>query len=282
MTKISLMGNGFVGSNFARMFPEVEIEPRDITCPINRDVLYTISTVDNYWPIKGDLQKDIDTNLRLLMDVLPNVTGSFTFLSSWFVYGYGTGSAFDCAAHETDCCSPFGFYSITKLAAERLIQSYIATISPTGSQSGPSNYKILRLCNVVGNDPRASKQKGAIHYLAKLVLAGETVPVYDGDCFRDYLHVEDVCRAIDTCMRLAPQNSITNIGRGCSFRTKDLVEYMIARTGSPSKIEVVPTPQFHKTVQVENFWMNTERLYSLGFRPKYSIKDTVDQILTST
>ena len=46
---ISLYGPGFIGRNFYHMYePEVEIVNKDDRKPKSDDILYTISTVDNY------------------------------------------------------------------------------------------------------------------------------------------------------------------------------------------------------------------------------------------
>jgi hypothetical protein len=84
-------GSGFVGSNFAKLYPQKSIiMPRDENWSENmKDVLYLISTTHNYH-VFDDLHKDINTNLNKLMDVLPNVQGTFNFVSSWFVYGEGS------------------------------------------------------------------------------------------------------------------------------------------------------------------------------------------------
>jgi len=278
MKPISLLGAGFIGSHYAAAFPAVCVEPRDCVVPSCPDVLFTRSTVDNYWPLKGDLQRDIDTNLRHLMEVLPNVTGSFTFLSSWFVCA-NAGTSPDHPARESDCCRPTGFYSITKLAAEHLIQSYCATAA-TGLVKGPASYRILRLCNVIGNDPRAGKQKNALEHMLGKVVRGEAVQVYEGDNFRDYLHVDDVCRAIALCIEAAPLNAIVHIGRGESSRVQDLIGYAIRRTGSASRIERVPVPAFHQIVQVPDFWLDTTRLRQLGFAPRYTVWESIDKIVS--
>ncbi len=282
---LSLMGNGFIGSRYSDFYPDTYVEPRDTITPVNSDVLYTISTTDNYSPLKMDLHKDVDTNLTHLMKTLPNVMGRFTFLSSWFVYGFNNwGHHPAWRAKESHLCNPKGFYSATKLCAEQLIQSYCATVDSCKYRSdvqvlGPSSYQILRLSNVIGNDPRAGKQKNALEWLLTKVIAGEDVPVYEGDNFRDFLHVDDVCSAINLCMKNGSPNEIYNIGRGESHKMVDIIDYAIDRVESFSKIVWVPVPDFHKIVQVQDFFLDTTKLRNLGFKPKYTIWESVDKVL---
>jgi dTDP-glucose 4,6-dehydratase len=143
------------------------------------------------------------------------------------------------------------------------------------------SYQILRLCNVVGNDPRANSQKNALEMILTKIVKNEPVQVYQGDNYRDFLHVDDVCRAINLCINKGPVNGVINIGRGESYRIIDLVEYAKQKVKSSSKIEIIPAPPFHKVVQVENFFMDTAALNTLGFIPSLSISETVDKILAN-
>jgi nucleoside-diphosphate-sugar epimerase len=226
--------------------------------------------------MRGDFHVDIDTNLTHLMDVLPNVRGTFVYLSSWFCYGDRHGACVSpyMDAHEDDPCRPTGFYSITKLAAEQLIKSYCETVG-----QGPSSYRILRLCNVIGNDPRAGKQKNALEYLLRRLVNDEPVQIYEGDNYRNYLHVDDVVRAIHLCLIKGELNSIYNIGAPESVRLIDLIEHARDRLGSISSITRVPVPPFHKIVQVPDFWMNTDKVKALGFTPETDAFGAVDKVL---
>lgn len=265
-------GTGFILSRYAQLYPEAFVEPRDRLFSTHPNALYGISTTDNYAPKRGDLTIDVDTNVLHLLKVLPNVPGVFSFLSSWFVAA-NAGQDPDAPAREDCACDPRGFYSASKLLAEHLIRSYQQTISERP-------YRILRLCNVLGNDPRANKQKNALEHLLRLVVHGETVPIYEGTNFRNFLHVNDVCRAIHLCLsRDDTLNGIINIGAPQSVQLIDLIEHAKERVGSTSPIVRVPVPPFHRIVQVPDFFFNTDRLQSLGFTPKGDAFGAVDRVL---
>lgn len=273
--RLSCMGIGFILGRYCELYPETFPEARDALKPRYEDVLYGRSTVSNYNVLKPEtLKLDVETNLCHLLDVLPNVRGSFAFLSSWFVYGDTS------ACRETDCCRPTGLYSISKLAAEQMLQSYCATAS-AGLVQGPSSYRILRLCNVIGNDPRAGKQKNALEYMLSRVARGEDVDVYEGENYRNYLHIDDVCRGINLCLAKGDANTIYNIGASQSVRMIDLIEHAKARVGSKSRINIVPVPAFHKIVQVQNFWMDTTKASILGFTPELDAFEAVDKVLAN-
>jgi len=279
---VSVMGVGFVGGAYCRLYPnETHPEPRDALKPRYDDVIFTRSTVSNYNVLKPEtLKLDVETNLSHLLDVLPNVKGSFSFVSSWFVFGRGVGQTYCYSAHEDDRCSPTGLYSITKRAAEEVVQSYCATVA-AGLVQGPSSYRILRLCNVIGNDPRAGKQKNALEYMLKRVANGEDVNVYEGDNYRNFLHIDDVCRGIRLCATEGKPNTIYNIGAPQSVRMIDLIEHAKWKVGSDSIINVVPAPAFHKIVQTQDFWLDTARISGLGFVPEMDAFQAVDRVLAN-
>ena len=83
-------GSGFVGRNFIRMHEgciQINREERE---PQSKDILYFISTVDNY-NVFDDLTLDVETNLKVLCKVLEHCKDkdiTFNFISSWFVHYY--------------------------------------------------------------------------------------------------------------------------------------------------------------------------------------------------
>ncbi len=273
--KTSIMGMGFIGSRYHQLYPdETTPEPRDTVLPTEANVLFTRSTTSNYAPTRGDLHVDIDTNLTHLMDVLPYVKGEFSFLSSWFCYGRTAGVNSLYPACESDPCDPNGFYGITKLAAEKLTRSYC--------QMQGSPYRILRLCNVIGNDPRASKTKNALEMMLAKVARGEDVELYTGDAYRAVMHVDDVCRAIHLCLSTDKTlDSITNIGPTSSTRMFDLLQHALHVTGSKSRVTLVAPPRFHQLVQVDSFHMCTTKLRGFGFVPEMDAYQAVERVIAN-
>lgn len=266
---ISLYGAGFVGGKFAKMYePYVEIQGRDERQPISKEILYFISTTHNYH-VKDDITKDVDTNLRVLCETLDYCRSQdivFNFVSSWFVYGHTS----NLPAVEHSRCNPTGFYSITKKCAEDLIKSFADL---TGMK-----YRILRLCNVVGHDPNATRQKNALVWMINELKANRDIKLYDNGCHsRDIMHVDDVCRAIWTVMDKGELNEIYNIGSGKPTTVSEIISLANYYIKSRGKIESIDPPQFHKDVQTTSFWLNTNKLKSLGFEQhitnEFIIKD---------
>ena len=263
-------GHGFVGSEFVRQYPNCIVNDRNDYTVKSKNILYLISTISNYNMLK-DPYIDIETNLMVLMKVLEqcqNKDVTFNFVSSWFVYGDT-----DMPAYEDSFCRPTGFYSITKKAAEDLLVCYSKVFN--------IKYRILRLANVVGRgDSKASLQKNALQHLITQLKENKDINLYDnGNMYRDYIHVTDVCRGINLVIDKGEINSIYNIGNGKPIKFKTIIDYAHSMLNSQSKMINIDPPNFHKIVQVHSMFMNTEMLQKMGYKPLYRMEQIVEDMI---
>ena len=268
---ISVYGaSGFIGSRFCNLYPdEVVKQDRDERKPRTNDILYLISTVDNY-NIHSNITLDVETNLKVLCEVLDHCRErdiTFNFISSWFVYGEQ-----ELPASEEAHCKPTGFYSITKKAAEDLLISFCRTYGV--------NYRIMRLCNVMGTgDTKSSSKKNALTNMINTLKKDEEVYIYDdGTPLRDVMHINDVCAAIKLVMDRGNLNDVYNIGSGQPTAIGDIVGKAKCYLNSKSKIKSREAPDFHKIVQAKDFWLDTTKLKSLGFQQTISTDDIVKEL----
>lgn len=275
MNKINVFGaSGFIGQRFCEMYKDTVIKnERDDYEPKCNNVLYLISTIDNY-NIHNDLHIDIDTNLKVLMNVLDHVKNNpnttFNFISSWFVYGQNTKTPFK----EDDlACNPTGFYSITKRCAEQLIISFCNTFN--------IKYRIFRLANVLGEgDNKISKKKNALQFLIKEIVENNDVELYyGGNVLRDYIYVDDVCEAINHCINTAPVNEIINVGSGKPYLFLNIIKKAIDTSNSKSNIIEIKPTHFHNIVQVKNSYLDTTKLKNYGYVCKYDIDEIVKKLV---
>jgi len=264
-------GTGFIGKEFCRRYSDESILiDRSSLEPKSRQVLYLISTVDNY-NVLTDSKIDINTNLIHLMDVLDNCKNNnieFTFISSWFVYGDT-----NLPAKENSPCSPRGFYSITKYAAELLIESFCKTFN--------IKYKIIRLGNVIGNsDGKISKKKNALQYLINELKLNNKIYLYNkGNFYRDYIHVDDVVDGIKFLIDNGQNGEVYNLSCGDPIIFKDIINYAYNILGSQSEIGNMEPTDFHKIVQVESMYLDSTKLNNLGFFPKKDIYKMIDDLI---
>ena len=75
--------------------------------------------------------------------------------------------------------------------------------------------------------------------------------------YRDFIHIEDLCDAIELCMQSKYTGDI-DIGTGHPFRVRDFADDLPVRLNTPN----------------ERQWTcaNMEKIKTLGFKPKYSIE----------
>ncbi len=273
---VSVYGSsGFIGSRFCSMYTDSLRIPKEQNTPQSDNILYFISTVHNY-NIFTEPHKDIDTNLNKLIDVLEACRANsndvvFNFVSSWFVYGMNCTMD----TKETAPCDPTGFYSITKRAAEQMLICYCNTFG--------LKYRILRLTNIIGeDDKKASPQKNAIQHMIGLLKKNEPVKLYDnGSNIRDFMYIEDTCRALKCCIDNSPTNEIINISNRDPQSIGSIIRYSKEKLGSSSELISVETPHFHKVVQVRDVCLNNDKLLSYGYNPSVNTFEAVDRILAS-
>lgn len=266
-------GTGFIGSAFHRKFhnQSVVVPRKHLEVPENSKILYLISTVDNYNVLDNPFI-DIETNLTYLMEVL-NVNKDknidITFVSSWFVYGDT-----HLPARESSPCKPKGFYSITKLAAEQLLESYCKTFN--------IKYKIVRLGNVIGKgDGKASKKKNALQYLIDEMKADRDINLYNnGEFYRDFVHVDDVVDGLKFVIDKGENGEIYNLGSARKPTLfKDIIAYAKQELGSHSNIGNMEPSDFHKIVQVESMYLDSSKLGALGFFPSKGVYESIKEML---
>ena len=161
--------------------PGCVLQERGEFKPKTKDILYFVSTTHNYnIHDEGHFCDDVDLNLKYLCQVLEYCKSediTFNFISSWFVYGKTP----DMPATEESPCNPTGFYSITKKCAEDLIKSFCGTFGV--------KYRILRLCNVLGDDPRASKRKNAVSWMIQQLKEDKPISLYDNGSHLSLIHI---------------------------------------------------------------------------------------------
>jgi nucleoside-diphosphate-sugar epimerase len=268
--EINVLGRGFVGGRYAELTPNVIVNERNDYNVKTNNIVYFISTIDNY-NIHTDPYLDVETNLTTLIKTLESCKGknvTFNFISSWFVYG-----DVPLPAKEDAHCDPKGFYSITKRAAEQLLISYCETFD--------LKYRILRLSNVLGkNDMKVSKKKNALQYMINEVKNGRDINLYDnGDVYRDYTHVDDVVHAINLVIQKGKINEIYNIGNGEKVYLGDTLREVKRLTNSTSELIPVQAALFHTKVQTKNMVLDVTKLKALGYTPKYNVNSILEELI---
>ena len=229
---------------------------------------------EDHYNIHNNLSIDIETNLLTLMKMLDNIDKTkdvtVNFISSWFVYGKNNNIPFK---EDESICNPTGFYSITKLAAEKMLICFCETFN--------IKYRIFRLANVLGiGDGKISKKKNALQYLIKEAVKNQNLPLYyGGQVLRDYIHVDDVCSAIKLCTDESNYNQVINIGSGTPYKLLDIIVSAKEYAKSTSNIVKINPTGFHNIVQVRNSYLDITKLLDIGFTHKFTISDTIRELV---
>jgi dTDP-glucose 4,6-dehydratase len=170
------------------------------------------------------------------------------------------GSVPEGSSRETDELRPRNPYSASKAGADRLAYSYWAT------------YGVPVLVT------RASNNYGPYQFPEKVIPLFITnaiddipVPLYgDGLNERDWLHVDDHCRALDLLLEAGQSGEVYNIGGGNHVRNIDLTRRILALAGRP---ESLIRPVADRPGHDRRYSVDTGKLRALGWEPRVSFDE---------
>jgi len=257
-------GCGFIGSNFVRYmlrnYDYKVINVDKLTYAGNLENLSDISDHPQYEFVRGDIadkalieglaSKGIDAVINFAAEshvdrsiedprvfIETNVLGTQVLLEAARKYGilrfvqistdevYGslgpTGSF-----TETSPLTPNSPYSASKTAADLLARAY---------------YKTYGLASII---TRCSNNYGPYQFPEKLIplmisnaLEDNPLPVYgDGMNVRDWIYVEDHCRAIDLIMHKGKEGEVYNIGSNKEVPNIEIVKIILNRLNKPESL----------------------------------------------
>lgn len=216
-----------------------------------------------------DASAFVKTNVlgtQVLLDVCREFgIGRFLQISTDEVYGsLGPEGAFT----EANNLAPNSPYAASKAAADLLVRSY---------------HKTFGLDAIV---TRCSNNYGPYQFPEKLIplmisnaLQDRELPVYgDGLNVRDWIYVQDHCRAIDLVLRNGAAGEIYNVGGRCECCNIDVVRYILRRLGkSESLIRLVQDRPGHDRRYAIDCSKLEERL---GWRPLVGFEEGMNQTIS--
>lgn len=117
-------------------------------------------------------------------------------------------------------------YSASKAGADLLVRAYHETYGLP--------IVITRCSNNYG--PYQHDEK-LIPMLIRKALTDEPLPIYgDGQNVRDWLYVEDHCRAIDTVLYTGRVGEVYNVGGNNEWHNLDIAKLILAKLGKPESL----------------------------------------------
>lgn len=298
-------GCGFIGSNFVRhilhKYPDYEVINLDaLTYAGNPENLNDINADRRYRLAEGrvediglakEIMRDADSVVhfaaeshvdRSIVDAQPflmtNVIGTnamlnaakdasikrFIHISTDEVYGtLGEEGRFT----EKTPLMPNSPYAASKASADLLVRSYHETygfpaiiVRPSnnyGPYQFPEKFIPLMITNLIDNKP---------------------IPIYGkGKNVRDWLFVEDNCRAIDIVLHKGKDGEIYNVGGNAEMRNIDIARKVLSLMGKKDELITFVTdrPGHDYRYALDNSKIGNE----LGWRPSADIGDLLGKTI---
>jgi len=202
----------------------------------------------------------VSTNIQgtqLLLDAaLEHDLNQFVQISTDEVYGQTLEDDFV----EDDPLNPRNPYSATKAGADLLARSYYTTYDLP--------VLITRSSNNFG--PRQHTEK-LIPKLITRAAAGKPLPIYgDGKHVREWIYVEDNCRAINTVLENGKPGEIYNVGTDCDLQNIEVAKKIIDAVGASEElIEFVEDRPGHD----RRYALDSTKISELGWSPQWSFAE---------
>lgn len=269
MTIIVTGGAGFIGSNFIfymlRNHPDDRIICFDkLTYAGNLETLTSVMKNPCFRFVKGDIcdrqavyclfeeeRPDVVVNFAAESHVDRSIDDPEVFLDTNIK---GT-------AVMMDACRKYGIQRFHQVSTDEVYGDLpldrpdlfftettpIHTSSPYSSSKAGADLLVLAYYRTYGlpvTISRCSNNYGPYHFPEKLIplmivnaLADKPLPVYGrGENVRDWLYVEDHCKAIDLILQRGYEGEIYNIGGHNEMRNIDIVKLICKELGKPESL----------------------------------------------
>ena len=269
MTIIVTGGAGFIGSNF--VYYELEKHPEDrIVCvdkltyagnlstlapvmdrPDFRFVRMDICDREGIYKLFEEEKPDIVVNFAAESHVDRSIENPEIFLQTNII---GTSTLMDACRkygitryHQASTDEVYGDLPLDRPDLFFTEETPIHTSSPYSSSKASADLLVLAYHRTYGlpvSISRCSNNYGPYHFPEKLIplmiinaLHDKPLPVYgEGLNVRDWLYVEDHCKAIDLVMRRGRVGEIYNIGGHNEMKNIDIVKLICRELDKPESL----------------------------------------------
>ena len=216
----------------------------------------------------SESKKFVETNVlgvQTLLEVARlNSIQTFLQVSTDEVYGSIDQGSWS----ESHPLLPNSPYAATKASADLLARSYFRTYG--------LDVRVTRSSNNYG--PRQFPEK-FIPLLVTRLIKNLKVPIYgNGLNTRDWIHVEDHCRALYLVLTSGQAGEIYNIGGGTELTNITLTRLLLNELGlTDDQIEYVPDRLGHDRRYSVN-WSKSKT--ELGYEPKLKLEDELSHLVS--
>jgi UDP-glucose 4-epimerase len=219
---------------------------------------------------------DLDINARGQLTLLEAVRESapdakIVFASSRLVYAPGLQTP----VGESAPTKPISIYGIHKLAGEHYHLLY--------ERMYGIRTAVLRITNPYGPHQRPEQNRyGIINWFIQQALRGQELNVYgDGHQLRDYVHIEDVVRALMSAgERETADGTILNIGSGTPVSFRQMADLIVECAASGS-VRSIDWPANAAKVETGDFYADIRLVErTLGWQPTVRLRDGISDTIT--
>lgn len=269
MTLIVTGGAGFIGSNFIfhimEKYPNYRVVCLDkLTYAGNLSTLAPVMKNKNFRFVKADIC-DRDAVFALFEEEKPDVAVNFAAEShvdrSIEEPGIFLQTNIMGTATLMDACRKFGIKRFHQVSTDEVYgdlpldrpdlffteQTPIHTSSPYSSSKAAADLLALAYYRTYGlavSVSRCSNNYGPYHFPEKLIplmianaLNNKPLPVYGkGENVRDWLYVEDHCKAIDLIIHKGRAGEVYNIGGHNEMKNIDIVKIICKELNKPESL----------------------------------------------
>jgi dTDP-glucose 4,6-dehydratase len=173
------------------------------------------------------------------------------------------GAIEDGAFKEEDRLRPSNPYSASKAGGELLAHSYWRTYR--------TPVMVTRATNNIG--PNQYPEKMLPLFITN-ALEDKPLPVYgDGLQMRDWMHVEDHCRALDLLLQRGQPGEVYNIGGSPAATNIDVARMVLRKLSKPESLITFVTD---RPGHDRRYAVDSSKLRVLGWKPKYDLASALD------
>ena len=310
MTIIVTGGAGFIGSNF--IFYELDRHPEDrilcidkLTYAGNLSTLAPVMDRANFRFVKMDIcdregvyklfeeeKPDIVVNFAAESHVDRSIENPEVFLQTNII---GTSTLMDACRkygirryHQVSTDEVYGDLPLDRPDLFFTEETPIHTSSPYSSSKASADLLVLAYHRTYGlptSISRCSNNYGPYHFPEKLIplmiinaLNDKPLPVYgEGLNVRDWLYVEDHCKAIDLVMREGRVGEVYNIGGHNEMKNIDIVKLICRELGKPESLITYVTDRKGHDLR---YAIDPTKIHSeLGWLPETMFKDGIKKTI---
>ena len=303
-------GAGFIGSNF--IFYEREHHPEDrivcldaLTYAGNLSTLASVLDKPGFRFVKMDIRDreavfglfeeekfDIVVNFAAESHVDRSIENPGIFLETNIL---GTANLMDACRkygvgryHQVSTDEVYGDLPLDRPDLFFTEETPIHTSSPYSSSKASADLLVMayhRTFDLPVSISRCSNNYGPYQFPEKLIplmianaLADKALPVYGtGENVRDWLYVEDHCKAIDLIMRKGRVGEVYNIGGHNEMANIDIVKLILKELGKPESLITFVTDRKGHDMR---YAIDPAKIHAeLGWLPETMFKDGIKKTI---